>query len=407
MDYSKFIAFVVCLFFTGCSAPVVHINSESPALDHMRRAEALEDAQEYHQAAEEYAIVAESYTSTRHYKPAVRKIALLNIHPENSEADTSKAIHWLQIYLTLPLTPEEKESAQLHIAMLENINRLQAEIARQNENNNKLRTVTQKQSNKITADMQRMKELETELAQARIQLEEMKEVDLRMHTRRVNGSSVSPTALVKETPKISHEADFPATSAARHISPGKSDESSVNQKGVLLQVKDKESAPPSSVLDTDPKKKERYPYTVQVSSFRQKEDAVFAASKSKNNEGIIFTSRAHIPGKGDWYRVFIGFYQALEEAQNMALVLKNDGYPDAFAVKLPFAIRIEIPSTEEEFKKMEAMLKSQGYMAYKSPDGKNDDKIALLIGAFQTQEETLKYSKSLQEAGLKPRLVQR
>ena len=85
----------------------------------MDRAAALEDSSEYHQAAQEYSIVAERYPSTSYYKTAVWKAALLSIHPANSEIDYSAALYWLQVYLGLPLSPEEKDSAALYVAMIE------------------------------------------------------------------------------------------------------------------------------------------------------------------------------------------------------------------------------------------------------------------------------------------------
>ncbi len=86
--------------------------------------------------------MAERFSSTSYYKAAVRKAALLNIHPSNSEIDANAAMHWLKIYITLPLSPEEKESARFHMTMLEDINRLQAEISRQKAGNRKLRAGT-------------------------------------------------------------------------------------------------------------------------------------------------------------------------------------------------------------------------------------------------------------------------
>ena len=176
----------------------------------MHRAAALEDSQEYHQAAKEYAVVAKRYPSSRYYQTAVWKAALLNIHPANQVADTNSAFHWLQTYLTLPLSPEEKECAQLHITMLERIKRLKSEISRQNAEKNKLRTITQKQSDRISSSTQQMKKLKAELLQVRGQLEGMKEVDLRMHTKRgIKGGShtrvKSGLSKKRNTPSVQHQ----------------------------------------------------------------------------------------------------------------------------------------------------------------------------------------------------------
>jgi hypothetical protein len=80
-----------------------------------------------------------------------------------------------------------------------------------------------------------MKKLETDLAQARVQLEEMKEVDLRMHIRRVNGAGVKPVESVKNAPAIGPETDSPGTSTMKHADPGKSEATTTTQKDLTLQ----------------------------------------------------------------------------------------------------------------------------------------------------------------------------
>ncbi len=406
MDYRSFIALVFCFFFCTCSDPWVNPNSDFKVRDHMGRADALEDSQEYHQAAKEYAIVAERYPYSSYYKAAVRKAALLNIHPANSKTDTNAALHWLNIYLTLRLSPEEKENAQLHIAMLEDIARLQAEISRQDADNSKLRTATRKQSGKITAASQRVKKLEAELAQVRVQLEEMKEVDLRMHTRRVNGNGDKPLESITKDLVIGPEPDSSAASTIKRPDPGIAGESKTIRKKTVLQTDDKGKALHSDKRNPDQQKQAGYPYTVQVGSFTKKEESIREASELTNKGNMGFTSQARIPGKGDWYRVFNGYYRTRDEAQKTALELKKREYPSAFAVKMPFSIRIEV-SSDEELKNMEADLKSKGYLGYRIPDRKDDEKIALLIGAFRTKEETIKHLKRLQEAGFKASVVQR
>jgi cell division septation protein DedD len=213
--------------------------------------------------------------------------------------------------------------------------------------------------------------------------------------------------LVNKTPAISPEAVSPGTSTMKDPDPGKSKETTTTRKDSTLQTNDKERAPLSGRKDAHPKKRGHYPYTIQVSSFAQKEDAIRAAVKSRSKGDIGFTSHVHITGKGDWHRVFIGFYQTRDEAERGALELKKREYPYGFAVKMPFAVRIEAPSSDKELKELEDGLRSKGYQAYRVPDGRNDDRTALLIGAFETKEEASELSKSLQEEDLKASVVPR
>jgi len=394
MDYRSLIATVIYCFLVGCSVPLNRSSDvELQAQGYMHRAAAFEYAREYNQAAKEYALVAERFSSTSYHKAAVRKAALLNIHPSNSEIDPKAAMHWLKIYLTLPLSPEEKEDAQFHMAMLKDINRLQAEIARQKADNQTLRTGTLEQSAKITADTQRIKELEAELAQLREQLEEMKEVDLRMHTERVNGSNGGLVKLTKKSRDTHPGSDFLKTSAATYPEPAESE--------------DLNKVPPTSSEDTSPQTREAYPYAIQISSYSIKKDAVHAAKEARKKGDAGFSSHARISDKGDWYRVYIGFYRTFDEAKKAALELKNRNYPNAFVVKMPFAIRIEVPVSEKALEKLETDLENKGYLTYEVPGEKSHDKNTLLIGGFETKKAALNHIKIFQDAGLNPKVVRR
>ncbi len=160
MDSRVIISMVLFFLVAGCSAPFIERESELQARNHMDRAIAFEKSLEYCQAIQEYTIVAESYPSTSYCQAAVWNAALLNIYPANPEIDHSAALHWLQIYLELPLSLEQEESARLYVALLLQIKDLQTELSR---------TIG------VT------KKLEAELAQARDELKKMKEVDVRMH----------------------------------------------------------------------------------------------------------------------------------------------------------------------------------------------------------------------------------
>jgi len=373
MERRNVIVIILCFLLAGCLPQFRGFKLESQARSHMERAAALEDSSSYHQAAQEYAIVAELYPSTSYYKRAVWKAALLNIHPANSKIDYSAALFWLKVYLGLSLSPNEKEHAALYFAMLEHVDDLQAELSSYVGEKDKLLALTRKQSSDIVTGTQRLKELEAEMAQARDELKKMKEVDVRMQRSRDKSNSSKSLELAQKPSELNNDED--------------------NTK----QLSGHNALKPQDF----------FPYTIQVSSRKNKEASILEAMKSRNKGNSGFVSHVYIAGKGDWYRVFIGFYRTVEEAEKAAFELKKQEYPHAFVVKMPFAIQIGISSKDEELKKLEAALRSKGYLAYSVLDRLYNNKIRLLVGGFRTEKEAAILAKELQREGFRPEVVQR
>jgi len=374
MKIRNIIIIILCLLMTGCASRIQGLESESKARDYMDRATALENEEAYHQAAQVYAMVAEHYPSTSYHKLAVWKAALLNIHPSNPEINYAAALSWLQVYLKLPLSPEEKEAATFYVSMVERINDLQAEHSSMVEEKDRLLEITRKQSSDIESDTKRRKELEAELAHAWDELNKMKAVDVRMHRSRVEKSVSQPSQSVQKAP-------------------GKK-----NDKGKTTP-KIRQHAPA--------KDQEFYPYMIQVSSYKSKEDSMREAMILRDKGDSVCISHAQIAGKGNWYRVLVGFYRTSEEAQKAALELKKREYHHAFVVRPPFTVEIGIFSGDEKLKKLKAHLISKGYSAYSLPNRATKNKIRLLVGAFWTEKEAETVTKDLQKEGFKPKVVRR
>jgi cell division septation protein DedD len=374
MKIRNIIIIILCLLMSSCMSQIQGSESESKARDYMERAAALEKAEAYHQAAQEYAMVAEHYPSTSYHKLAVWKAALLNIHPANPEINYAAALSWLQAYLKFPLSPAEKETATLYVSVVERVNDLQAELSSMVEEKNKLIEITKKQSSDIESDTKRREELEAELAHAWDELNKMKAVDVRMHRSRVEKSVDKPTQSVQKAPEIKS---------------------------------DKATTAPQSRQSAPAKDQEFYPYMIQVSSYKNKEDSMREAMILRDKGDSVCISYARIAGKGDWYRVLVGFYRTPEEAQKAALELKNREYQQAFVVRPPFTVALGIFSDNEKLRKLEAHLISKGYSAYSLPDRATKNEIKLLVGAFWTEKEAETVTKDLQKEGFKPKVVRR
>jgi len=374
MKIRNIIIIIWCLLMSSCISQIQGSESELKARESMERAAALEKAEAYHRAAQEYAMVAEHYPSTSYHKLAVWKAALLNIHPANPEINYAAALGWLRAYLKLPLSSAEKETATLYVTMVERVDDLQAELSSMVEEKNRLLEITKKQSGDIESDTKRRNELEAELAHAWDELNKMKAVDVRMHRSRVEKSVDKPAQPVQKAPETKS---------------------------------DKVTATPQNSQHALVKDQEFYPYMIQVSSYKSKEDSMREAMILRDKGDSVCISHARIVGKGDWYRVLVGFYRTSEEAQKAALELKNREYQHAFVVRPPFTVSLGIFSDDKKLRKLEAHLVSKGYSAYSLPGRATKNEIRLLVGAFWTEKEAETVTKDLQKEGFKPKVVRR
>jgi len=66
-----------------------------------------------------------------------------------------------------------------------------------------------------------------------------------------------------------------------------------------------------------------YPYTIQISAYRDPAKSVRVAANLAKKGDPAFACPVHIPGKGDWHRVFLGSYRSRAEAQSAADELKK------------------------------------------------------------------------------------
>ena len=390
MKNRNIIIIILCLLMTSCMSQIHGSQSELKARDYMDRAAALENAEAYHQAAQEYAMVAEHYPSTSYHKLAVWKAALLNIHPANPEINYAAALGWLRAYLKLPLSPAEKETATLYVSMVERINDLQAELSSVVEEKNRLLETTRKQSIDIEADTRQRKELEDELAHAWDELNKMKAVDVRMHRSKVEKSVIQPSQSVQKAPETKSVGQ--PSQSVRKAPETKSD---------------KAATMPQSRQHASAKNQEYYPFMVQVGSYKNKEDSMREAMILRDKGDSVCISHASIAGKGEWYRVLVGFYRTPEEAQKAALELKKREYYHAFVVRPPFTVALGIFSNDEKLKKLKAHLVSKGYSAYSLPNRARKNETRLLVGAFWTEKEGETVTKALQKEGFEPKVVRR
>ena len=121
---------------------------------------------------------------------------------------------------------------------------------------------------------------------------------------------------------------------------------------------------------------------------------------------MAYTSFAHVAGKGDWYRVFIGRYGSEEEARKAAAVLKRRKFRHAIVLKKPLAVEVGEYDSREAADEIEARLILEGYLPYWMPGSMEEGKKRLMVGAFERDDEAFGVMKMLREGGMYPKVVQ-
>jgi cell division protein FtsN len=76
-------------------------------------------------------------------------------------------------------------------------------------------------------------------------------------------------------------------------------------------------------------------YSIHVGSFKVKEYAFDLRDRLQNKGYPVLCSLTPIPGKGEWYRVEVGYYSSLEEAQQAASKLESEEKITTFSLTGP------------------------------------------------------------------------
>jgi cell division septation protein DedD len=65
-------------------------------------------------------------------------------------------------------------------------------------------------------------------------------------------------------------------------------------------------------------------YAIHVGSFKVKENAFELRDRLQKKDYPVLCTRVPIPGKGEWYRVEVGYYSNPEEAQQVLSKLESE-----------------------------------------------------------------------------------
>jgi len=150
-----------------------------------------------------------------------------------------------------------------------------------------------------------------------------------------------------------------------------------------------------------------YPYTIRVSSYKEREAANQIVIKFRQKGDSMFTSYGQTKDGTPVHDVFFGFYRNFEESQMAALALERRHFKNIEMIKMPYAIQMGVFDSYTDLVKKENELMSNGYLTYSVPDRKDDSNIRLLIGAYPTEKAAEKFVEELKANGFSSVIVKR
>ena len=155
---------------------------------------------------------------------------------------------------------------------------------------------------------------------------------------------------------------------------------------------------------------EKLPYTVQISASRSQQQCFRVAAMLRRAGYPAFTGALILKDQGLWHRIFIGAYTTAEEAEKTRLSLIKDEIEDTLIRNMPFAIQVGKIGNLESHKEMRQQLLNLQYLPYTSyvrDIETNATQVRLLLGAFETKEDSFTLLNTLREKGFEAKTVAR
>lgn len=230
-----------------------------------------------------------------------------------------------------------------------------------------------------------------------------------------------PTArkdVVQEKP-----ADYQAPDSKKLVSSSKTivaetvPRSSVNEAVVSEEaVSDKEQATVSAALPpkiepleksdkydlkTEPTK-QLYPYSIKLDAFRSREEAEEFIAVYREKGFLPYWVKVDLRDHGVWYRVFTGYFEGVEQAEN---IIKVHGLTKAKVNKTKYATLIGTYRSEADVNSQVQRISKQGFSPYVIKGTK--DEFYLYVGGFYTRRGAEDQYSDLHAAGIQSQIVER
>lgn len=165
--------------------------------------------------------------------------------------------------------------------------------------------------------------------------------------------------------------------------------------------------PPPEPVKPPPAITDHFTHTVHVSSYRERDRANQAVALLRKKGHDAFTGVVRIPGKGDWFRVYVGYLKSLDEAKALADTIKSQTREDTVPRKMPWAVQVGDTALRGTLAPLLQTLRDKGYAVNTVPVEPGSDTVRILTGAFPSETEAMPMISLLEGDGFAVRAVER
>lgn len=162
-----------------------------------------------------------------------------------------------------------------------------------------------------------------------------------------------------------------------------------------------EAAPPYS-------KSVFYPYTIHISSWQSKKDALAHHQKKSRELDPVFITKIDLGARGIWYRVDYGIFTGQKDASERMGELKAQGVIETESFvgsAVPYAIELGVYRDKAGAAGESLRLREKGIVSYVVKE--SDTAFRLLMGAYPGQKSAGPALEDLAAMGLKAKIAKR
>ena len=145
-----------------------------------------------------------------------------------------------------------------------------------------------------------------------------------------------------------------------------------------------------------------FPYSLYMGSFSTGDRAEKAISQYRQKGLTPFWVKIHLKDKGDWFRIYAGYFKEAYEAQKY---IQEKGSPEMEVKKTAYANLIGVYENSEDLDSRIRSLRESGYSPYIIND--QDGKSVLFVGAFFTKSGSEQMKIRLQTDEIANQVVER
>jgi cell division septation protein DedD len=145
-----------------------------------------------------------------------------------------------------------------------------------------------------------------------------------------------------------------------------------------------------------------YPYSVYLGSYKSRERAEKAISEYRTKGVSPHWVKIDLGDKGTWYRVFSGYFQEREQANEF---IKEKQITDSESRHTKYANLIGLFAFQKEIEEQKLRLSKLGYSPYVIPDQNGES--LLYVGAFYQKARAQRQHEELASKGVHSQVVER